>query len=417
MTPVLRPAGRGARRPAAGRSAWSRLAAALLILALGLGALDGARAQDDLEAQKRAELERINREAREAREAAKRLRGQEQRELVRLRRTESDLNVTRRRLRTLQNRRGQLDRDLVVTRANLERSVASLRSQREKLARRLRNLYKYGGGARELEFLLSTQSFAQLLARWDFLVMVAEQDRILLEGVQAQKAEVEENERRLAGNLQEVDRTTTRTTRENQRLASLRQQRQSQVRTIQGQRETYEAAAAELERTARAIRRLIADLEKKRREEADRARAQGRAPQPYTGNFAQGQGRLDWPVRGKVIGRYGQEKHPRWGTVTMNNGWDIEVPVGTSVRAVAKGRVEYRSEDFGAYGQMVILNHGDGYYTLYGHLSGIGVVVGQEVQAGQVIAESGESGSLKGPILHFEVRQGGASLDPADWLQ
>ena len=61
--------------------------------------------------------------------------------------------------------------------------------------------------------------------------------------------------------------------------------------------------------------------------------------------------------------------------------------------------------------------HGDGYYTLYGHLSSIAVSVGQEVQSGQVIAQSGDSGSLKGSVLHFEVRKGGTSLDPEGWLQ
>jgi septal ring factor EnvC (AmiA/AmiB activator) len=189
------------------------------------------------------------------------------------------------------------------------------------------------------------------------------------------------------------------------------------VHAIQTQRQAYEAAAAELEKTARAMQRLLADLERKRREESARARSEGRNPQPYTGNFAQGQGHLDWPVRGSIIGHFGPEKHPKWGTITMNNGIDIETAIGTAVHAVAKGRVDYVSEDFGTYGQMVILNHGDGYYTLYGHLSSIAVTVGQEVQSGQVIAQSGDSGSLKGPILHFEVRKGGTSLNPEGWLQ
>ena len=66
---------------------------------------------------------------------------------------------------------------------------------------------------------------------------------------------------------------------------------------------------------------------------------------------------------------------------------------------------------------MIILNHGDGYYTLYGHLSEISVKVGDEVSAGQVIGSSGDTGSLKGPILHFEVRRGSAALNPEDWLR
>ncbi|TMQ69518.1 MAG: M23 family metallopeptidase [Candidatus Eisenbacteria bacterium] len=79
--------------------------------------------------------------------------------------------------------------------------------------------------------------------------------------------------------------------------------------------------------------------------------------------------------------------------------------------------MDYVSNDFGTYGQMIIVNHGDSYYTLYGHLSDIAVSVGQEVTAGQVIARSGDTGSLKGPILHFEVRRGAAALNPQDWLR
>lgn len=401
-----------AARGAAGASGF--LVATVLALAFTLA--PPAAGQDSLESAQRQELERIQREARQNREAASRLKGQEQKELVQLRRTERDLNGTRKRLRQLQQRRSNLDRELGVTRVTLDRSTASLAGQRAKLMRRLRNLYKFSAG-RELEFLLSTSSFAQLLSRWDFLVMVAEQDRLLLEGIQTEKERVEASQNRLEKNLTQIQHTATRTTQENQRLAGLRTQREKTVRSIQTQRQVYEAAAAELEKTARAMQRLLAQLERKRREETDRARSEGRTPQPYTGNFAQGQGRLDWPVRGTVIGSFGPESHPKWGTKTMNNGLDIQVPVGTSVRSVARGRVDYVSEDFGTYGQMVILNHGDGYYTLYGHLSSIAVAVGAEVTAGQTIARSGDSGSLKGPILHFEVRKGGTSLDPRNWLQ
>ena len=389
---------------------------ALLAVAVSVALATPCFAQDSLEAAKRAELERIQQQAREHRETASKLRGQEQKELVQLHRTERELNTTRKRLQALQQRRGSLDRALQVTRSNLDRSIASLAQQKAKLARRLRNLYKYGTG-RELEFLLSTRSFAELLSRWDFLVMVAEQDRVLLESIEGRKEAVEADQDRLQRNLTDIQRTAKKTTKENQRLAGLRRQRESTVQAIKTQRQTYEAAAAELEQTARAIQRLLAQLERKRREESSRARAEGRNPQSYTGNFAQGQGRLDWPVHGRIIGHFGTETHPKWGTVTMNNGVDIETPVGTPVHSVAKGRVDYVSEDFGTYGQMVILNHGDGYYTLYGHLSSIGVSVGQEVTSGQVIAESGDTGSLKGPILHFEVRKGGTSLDPQSWLE
>lgn len=393
-----------------------RLLSLIVAAALGCASLAAAQTPDSLEAAKRRELEEIQQQAAEKRAAAKRLKGQEVKELGNLKRTETALRKTRQRINLLKRRRENLDTQLEITRINVERSLQSLGTQRSLLARRLRNIYKFGP-AREIEYLLSTQSFAQLLSRWDFFLMIAEQDRQMLEDVRERKVQVETLERRLEGHLTQIDRTARQTSSENQRLAQQRSQRQTAVRDIQTQRAAYEAAAEELEKTARSVRNLITTLERKRREEADRARAQGREPQPYTGDFARGQGALDWPVRGELVGRFGPEKHPRFGTTVLNNGIDIATGIGSPVHAVAKGRVDYASDDYGTYGQMLILNHGDGYYTLYGHLSEIRVAVGQEVTPSQVIGLSGDTGSLKGAILHFEVRKGAAAVNPEDWLQ
>jgi septal ring factor EnvC (AmiA/AmiB activator) len=382
-----------------------RVLATVLAAAL-LGASVAAAQEDSLATLKRRELEDIQRQARENREAASRLKGQENRALSQLKRTERQLNVSRRRLGDLQRRRERLDSQLDVTRGDLQRNLGLLSDQRDRLGKRLRALYKFGP-ARELEFLLSTQSFGQLLARWDYLVMVAQQDRFLLESVRDRKEVVETLERRLQNHLTQVQRTARATTSENQRLAMQREAKRSAIQQIQTQRESYEAAAADLERTAQQLRSLLSRLEQKRQ-----------STKPYTGDFAKGQGSLDWPVQGDVIGRFGPEHNPRFPKVVItNNGMDISAPIGSPVRAVAKGRVDYTSEDYGAYGQMIIVNHGDSYYTLYGHLSNIGVSVGQEVSAGQVIARSGDTGSLKGPILHFEVRRGGTALNPETWLR
>ena len=387
------------------------LAAALL-----LTATPAAPQQDSLELAKRRELEEVKRLARENREAATRLKGKETQELTRLKNTERQLTRSRKRLTMLQRRRKNLDQQIEGTRVDLERNVLTLEQRRQQLARRLRNLYKFGI-ARELELLLSPHSFGQLLARWDYLVLVAEQDRLLVEDVRARKEEVEANQQRLVRNLDQVQRTAKRSTVESERLDGLRRERETSVAAIQTQRKNYEAAAAELDRTARAISRLLQSLESNRKAETGRAKAQGRAPQPYSGDFGSQEGNLEWPLQGRLIGRFGPETHPKWGTVTPNNGVDIDAAVGTPVKAVARGRVDYTSEDYGTYGQMIILNHGDGYFTLYGHLSEIGVSVGQEVETGATIARSGDTGSLKGPILHFEVRKGGSPLDPERWLR
>ena len=386
----------------------TRLGRLLLLVALALPV--AARAQDSLEISKQRELEETRRQARESRAMAQQLKGKETQALGQLHRTDRELSLTRNRLRNLLRRRQNLGQQLELTRTDLQMSIHSLTGARERLRHRLRSIYKVGP-ARDLEVLLSQQSFAQLLARWDFLLMVAEQDRQLMEEVRDRKVQVEQLESRLAGHLTQIERTTRLTTGENKRLNKLRIQRATQVQSIQTQRQAYEAAAAELERSARALQSLLVRLEQKRRNETSRG-----APEPYSGDFAKGQGSLEWPVRGNLVGRFGPETHPRFGTTINNNGVDISAQIGTPVRTVGKGRVEYTSEDYASYGPIVIINHGDGYFTLYAHLSEILVTVGQEIPAGQIIGRVGDTGSLKGPELHFEVRKGGTALNPEDWL-
>ncbi|MGH7730194.1 MAG: murein hydrolase activator EnvC family protein [Candidatus Eiseniibacteriota bacterium] len=378
-----------------------------LTLLVGLVLPATAGAQDSLEA-KRRELRLMEEQARANRARARELAGKETRALGQLRRTDRELRNTRSRLQTLSRRRRNLGQQLEMTRSDLQHSIQSLGGARERLRRRLRSIYKMGP-ARELEVMLSQQSFAQLMARWDFLLMVAEQDRQLVEDVRERKERVELLETRLQGHLGQIERTTRQTTSENQRLARLRDQRAGQVQSIQTQRQSYEAAAAELERSARQLQQLLVRLEQKRRTRE--------VQKPYSGDFARGEGSLDWPVRGQVVGRFGRETHPRFGTTIQNNGLDIAAALGTPVQAVAKGSVEYTSEDFASYGPIVILNHGDGFFTLYAHLSDILVGVGQQVAAGQIVGRVGDTGSLKGPILHFEVRKGGTALNPEGWLR
>ena len=370
-----------------------------------------------LEAAKRRELEEISQQARESRQQASRFKGKEDQALGQLRRTQREFNLTHRRLRSLQNRHNALDQQLGVTRQTLQQTLSALEQQKAKLARRLRNMYKAGAG-RELEFLLSTDSFAQLLARWDFVVMVAEQDRLLLDDIEGKKEQVQATQQQLEVNLGEIRSNEQQTASQNRKLGQLTSQRERQVVQIRTQRKTYEAAAAELEKTAKDIQRLLARLERQRQTEEQRRRAGGHAPEPYTGDFARARKRLDWPVEGSVVGRFGPERHPRFGTTTLNNGIDIAAAAGTAVRAVARGRVDFTSDDFAAFGQVILVNHGSGFYTLYGHLSEILVRQEQEVTAGQTIGRVGDSGtSLKGTVLHFEVRNGGSALDPEDWLK
>jgi murein DD-endopeptidase MepM/ murein hydrolase activator NlpD len=108
--------------------------------------------------------------------------------------------------------------------------------------------------------------------------------------------------------------------------------------------------------------------------------------------------------------------HPKYNTTTKNNGIDINGRYGDNVFAVAPGKVAY-ADRFMGYGNLVLIDHLDGYYSLYGHLSEILVRVGDEVSVGRIIGRVGESGSLSGPMLHFELRKNGKPVDPVAYLK
>ncbi len=126
---------------------------------------------------------------------------------------------------------------------------------------------------------------------------------------------------------------------------------------------------------------------------------------------------MPWPARGRILTAYGRQKHPKHGTITFNSGVDIAAPEGSDVRCVARGQVEYVQWTDG-YGKTVIMNHGGGYYTVYAHLSQAMVMEAQAVEPGAVLGRVGDTGSLDGVKLHFEVRSGarGDAVDPMAWL-
>jgi murein DD-endopeptidase MepM/ murein hydrolase activator NlpD len=125
--------------------------------------------------------------------------------------------------------------------------------------------------------------------------------------------------------------------------------------------------------------------------------------------------RFVWPVRGRISSPYGWRVHPVYKNRQFHGGIDIVAPVGTSVRAAAAGKV-IRSGYMGAFGYGVVIDHGRGVTTWYGHNSRLSVKVGEKVKQGQVIARSGNSGITTGPHVDFRIKVDGDTVNPIKWL-
>ena len=148
----------------------------------------------------------------------------------------------------------------------------------------------------------------------------------------------------------------------------------------------------------------------------DRLERPGPADQVPSLGFARQRGQLQWPARGRLAVPFGNVRHPRFSTEVPHPGIDIAASPGQAVRAVFEGRVVF-SDWFKGYGQMVVIDHGDSYLSIYGHVDERLVSAGEDVSTGDLIARSGQSGSFEEPALYFEIRHDGKPENPARWLR
>lgn len=206
---------------------------------------------------------------------------------------------------------------------------------------------------------------------------------------------------------------------------------QSEVATAEADCRREEAKAAR-DRAKQIFESVLAEREKQERllsDELDRARRleallvdleaaalPDALPQPGSKSILLQKGRLPWPAAGPVARGFGRHKHPRFLTITVNSGIEIGAPLGAPVTCIHDGRVVFANW-FAGHGNMVIVDHGDKVFSLYGHLDGVAVSVGDEVATGARLADVSDTGSLSGPGLYFEIRRGSQAVDPMEWIQ
>ena len=184
-------------------------------------------------------------------------------------------------------------------------------------------------------------------------------------------------------------------------LVNLRQEKNSRLKVLR-----------EMESAAQRLQKMLEDI----------ARRQIVRPKqsPVPPSMSRGLdgmlGQMDWPVKGPVSAPFGKFKHPEFAAELVRKGIDIDASFGDGVRAVEKGRVVF-ADRFTGYGRMVIVDHGERYYTIYGHLSEIIKKIGDDLQRGEVLGKVGDSDSLSGAKLYFELRKDGRSVDPLPWFK
>ena len=326
--------------------------------------------------------------------------------------------LLRRLITRLQNDEGTLTRRIENTRKGMEKLEDQLSFLKNHYAAYVVSIYKRGR-TRDLELLLSSHSINQMYVRNQYLRRFTNQRRRDAQSIAAKRKQVEDTQAQLHIQLSEEQRLLAEKNAEDERLASLAADRRDALVKI---RKDKRFAQREIDRQMRAAKELegtIAELieaDRIRKEHEAEAARKSRLPVPVPagGSLDSRKGKLRWPVsEGSIVAHFGNQTHPTLRTITQNTGIDIAVKVGSPVIAVADGQIS-KILWLPSYGNLVILSHNGGYYSVYTHLAEISGAEGEKVREGEMIGRTGEA--LNGPRLHFELWKGKEKQNPEQWL-
>jgi len=273
--------------------------------------------------------------------------------------------------------------------------------------------YKYQRG-KHLDWLLGASTFHQALVRYQYFRKAASAERISYEKLKELQDKLKQATAQMNERVKSVQSLVELAVKEERNLKDKREIKARLISQIlNNQRQLADILRVKKERY-RKLSRLIASLEKKRSVRKLETKTQIQWEE-LSGSFARNKGKLNWPVRGSVLHKFGKFKNPKLKTVLNNTGIDIKAPRGSEIRCVFSGVVSLITYISG-FGNTVIVDHNDGYYTVYAHMDQVLVQPDEFVKDGHVIGTVGETGSLEGPKLHFEIYGNNQPLNPLKWL-
>lgn len=385
------------------------LGAALLVAALPAQ----APAQQNELQDSRRRLEEIRAERAKLQQQQQRLQGQVHDVGDELSNLERQRVSTLRIMTEIERQIGGLSSQLDRASAELILAQDNLAERRAVLQRRLVDIYKRGP-LYTFQVLLTAESFGDLLARYKYLYLTSRQDQALEADVEQLRNRVVRQRDDLLDVRKQLDRSREEREAEVAKFTELATVRTRRLKELRRSAQATEKRLAALRKDESRLNNLLASLEKARRNDASRGR-KGATAKPGSLTTAD-LGNLDWPVQGQIVYRFGRDTLPSGGVIRWN-GIGIATTAGTSVKAVESGKIRLVGQ-FGTYGLTIVLEHGNGYYSVYSHLQNASVKLGDEVARGASIGSVGGQSSDYGPHLHFEIRgENQQALDPAAWLK
>ena len=359
----------------------------------------------------REELERIRRERADLERRMANIQGDVHdlaEELVNLDRQRA---ATERMLATLDRQMTSINGVVDETTGRMLTAEEELVRRRATLQRRLVEIYKRGP-LYPAEAMLTARSFGELVARYKYLHEIALHDRSLVKRLETLRDEISRQRTELVKLRDAVAQNRGDKLREEERLESLKRLRSSSLQQARRSSRQIQERLSQIRQSEARLGNVLATIEAER---VRSAAARPNAPRVTSTLRTADAGRLDWPVDGPLLYRFGRVINPN-NTTTRWNGMGIAAPIGTPVKAVAPGSV-VSVGPLGTYGLTVIMQHGEGDYSIYASLQAASLRTGAVVRKGDVVGTVGVSDPDLKPHLHFEMRPKGRAVDPESWLR
>jgi len=297
------------------------------------------------------------------------------------------------------------NQELLTIKNKIPPLKAKLDQEKKSIEKILVTLYKFGK-INTLELMLQTDDLGRFLLDGKNLSLLAQYQNNIISEYLGTLSELAVTESKLEAKKEETFRLMQKAHQKKRELEAEEKKNKALVQEIERNKKTHLKALEELKERSQELQSLIKKIVK-----------QG-LTLPFTlVPLYEKKGKLLWPVEGRIITRFGFQRHPRFKTIIINNGIEISPDKGkTIIKAIHSGKVVYK-DYFQGYGNLIIIDHGMNYYTLYGHCSEFLVEKGDFVKTGQPIALIGDMGSWKGEALYFEIRYKTKPLNPLQWLK
>ena len=331
-----------------------------------------------------------------------------------LRQIEEQLRQATAELGTIKEQRVAVENDITVNERQLAEAQKRLEGREFVFYKRVRDIY-INGRLSYLDVVIGSKDFSDFANRLEVLKRIIDSDITLINEIKKERAEIEAHKQKLEADRTKLVELEKAALAKQAEIEQKKAERNVVLQKAQNDRATAMQAIEELNASSAQVSAMLKERQAARAAAAAAAAVQSSGGQGASDNWVQGTGQLGWPVSGEITSPYGYRVHPIWGTTIYHSGIDIGVDEGTPVHA-ADGGVVVWSGWMGGYGYAVVIDHGNGLSTLYGHNSELAVDEGQSVAKGQVISYAGSTGNSTGPHVHFEVRANGDPVDPMGYL-